>query len=275
MGNKQIVEEYFLNNLESKEGIIGGHHHDNNSTTEDGNHDVALHIFDNIGIAHGYVLDIGAFSTKASNVVPIMNRHNIPGLLLDGVNKYRDAEIKVEWLTKDNIVSILQKYDCPKELDYISIDVDNMDYWLLKSILDAGYISNLLILEFNPIWSAEESYVKRYSDGAHKADTDTSYSSNYGASLAAFTKLLNGHGYRLVHVMKQNSHNDPSCNNAFFIQEIFDADDMFINQHETISKLHPTGFVEAFKRGYNEKKFGTSNVDIVKMILKEKWFNEV
>lgn len=61
----------------------------------------------------------------------------------------------------------------------------------------------------------------------------------------------------------------------FFIQEIFDADDMFINQHETISKLHPIGFVEAFKRGYNEKKFGTSNVDIVKMILKEKWFNEV
>lgn len=275
MGNKQNVEDYFLRDLENKEGTMGGQHSNNDSTTEDGNHDVALHIFDSIGIEHGYVLDIGAFSTKASNVIPIMKQYNIPGLLLDGVNKYHDPEIKVEWLTKDNIVSILNKYQCPKELDYISIDVDNMDYWLLKSVLEAGFVSNLLILEFNPIWSASESYVKKYSDGAHKADSDTGYSSNYGASLLAFTKLLNTYGYRLVHVMKQNSHNDPSCNNAFFIQETFDINDEFKNQIDVIETLHPAGFVEAFKQSYNEKKFGTTNTDIIKMILKEKWFIEV
>jgi len=275
MGNKQIVEDYFLRDLENKEGTMGGQHSNNDSTTEDGNHDVALHIFDSIGIEHGYVLDIGACSTMASNVIPIMKQYNIPGLLLDGVNKYHDPEIKVEWLTKDNIVSILNKYQCPKELDYISIDVDNMDYWLLKSVLEAGFVSNLLILEFNPIWSASESYVKKYSDGAHKADTDTGYSSNYGASLLAFTKLLNTYGYRLVHVMKQNSHNDPSCNNTFFIQVSFDINDEFKNQIDVIETLHPAGFVEAFKQSYNKKKFGTTNPDIIKMILKEKWFIEV
>ena len=84
--------QYFLDNLQDYEGTIGGQHYNNNSTTEDGNHEVALHIFDNIGIEHNYVLDIGAFSTKASNVVPIMKRYNIPGLLLDGVNNITSSD---------------------------------------------------------------------------------------------------------------------------------------------------------------------------------------
>ena len=79
--------KYFLDNLESYEGHIGGHRSNNGSTTEDDNQGVALHIFENIGVEYGYVLDIGAFSKKASNVVPIMEKYNIPGLLLDGSNK--------------------------------------------------------------------------------------------------------------------------------------------------------------------------------------------
>ena len=263
------MEQYFLNELESKEGLIGGQHSSNGSTTEDGNHEVALHIFENIGIEHGYVLDIGAFSTKASNVVPIMKKYKIPGLLLDGVNKYNDLEIVTEWLTRDNIVSILQKYKCPKDLDYISIDIDNMDYWLLKSVLEAGYKSNLLILEFNPIWNHDQLYTKPYSDRAHKADADTNYSSNYGASLAAFAKLLTPYGYRLVHVMKQNAHNNPSCNNAFFLQETFDTEDQFADQQATIERLFPIAFAERFKQEHNQRKFGTTNIKQIKEQLKK------
>lgn len=260
----------FLDNLQQYEGLIGGHHANNGSPTEDGNQGVALHIFENIGIEHEYVLDIGAFSKKASNVVPIMEKYNIPGLLLDGDNKYNDKEITKVWITQDNIVSLLEKYGCPKNVDYISVDIDNMDYWIMKSLLGSGYKSNVIIAEFNPIWSYNEAYTKIYREKTHKADSETSYSSNYGVSLYGLVKLFSQYGYRLVHVMKQNQHGDPSSNNAFFIQEKFDTQNKFQNQEEVIKELFPTAFIEPFKKDGNIRKFGTNDISIVKEELKKR-----
>lgn len=260
---------YFLDNLQQYEGLIGGHHANNGSPTEDGNQKVALHIFENIGIEYGYVLDIGAFSKKASNVVPIMEKYNISGLLLDGDNKYNDKDITKVWITQDNIVSLLEKYGCPKNVDYISVDIDNMDYWIMKSLLDSGYKSNVIIAEFNPIWSYNEAYTKIYREKTHKADSETSYSSNYGVSLYGLVKLFSQHRYRLVHVMKQNQHGDPSSNNAFFIQEKFDTQNKFQNQEEVIKELFPVAFIEPFKKDGNIKKFGTNDISIVKEELKK------
>ena len=267
--------KYYLENLQSLEGLIGGHHSNNGSLTEDGNQDIALHIFDNIGIEHGFVLDIGAFSTKASNVVPVMKKYNIPGLLLDGANKYNDPEIIKTWITVENVQELLQNLNCPKNLDYISLDIDNMDYWIIKAVLDSGYLSNLLIVEFNPLWSYDESYTKKYNPLGNKNDSSTDYTSNYGASLYAFVKLLQKYGYRLVHVMKQNTHGDPSSNNAFFLQEKFDTENLFSNQNEVIKQLFPISFIESFKRNKTFAKFNASNENEIKEILKRDWFTEV
>ena len=256
--------KYFLENLENYVGEIGGHHSDNDSTTEDGNHGIALHIFDNIGIQHGYVLDIGAFSYNASNVTPIMDKYDIDGLLLDGQNKYNDNRITKVWLEPDNVVNILKSHDCPKNLDYISIDIDNMDYWVLKSVLEGGYSSNLIVLEFNPIFNNDESYTKKYQKGAKKKDKQTTLSSNYGASLHAFQKLLSNYGYRLIHVVLQNEYEQPSSNNAFFIKDEFDTDNLFEDGATTINKVFTTPFVEKFKKKGNNSKFKTTDMNVVK-----------
>lgn len=275
MGDKQTMN-YFLDNLEQYDGQIGGHHSDNGSPTEDGNQGVALHIFENIGVEYGYVLDIGAFSKKASNVVPIMEKYNIGGLLLDGDNKYNDPEITKVWITKDNITTLLETNNCPKNVDYISVDIDNMDYWIMKSLLEGGYKSNVIIAEFNPIWSRKEACTKKYFENTRKADGDTAYSSNYGVSLYGLVKLFSEHGYRLVHVMKQNQHGDPSSNNAFFIQERFDTENKFENQEEVLKQVFPTPFIEPFKLDGNIRKFGTNDIEIVKSKLKsEGWFIEL
>lgn len=267
--------EYYLKNLQSKEGLVGGHHSNNGSPTEDGNQEVALHIFENIGIEHKFVLDIGAFSTKASNVIPVMKKYDIPGLLLDGANKYNDPEITKVWITAENVSELLNKFNCPKKLDYISLDIDNMDYWIIKAVLDAGYISNLMIVEFNPLWDYNEAYTKKYNASGNKNDSSTDYTSNYGASLYAFTKLLNKFGYRLIHVMQQNTHGDPSSNNAFFLQEKFDTENLFINQEEVIKTLYPISFIESFKKQKTFNKFKATNESEVKEILKRNWFVEV
>lgn len=256
--------KYFLEDLEDHIGEIGGHHSDNDSTTEDGNHGIALHIFDNIGIQYGYVLDIGAFSYKGSNVTPLMDKYDIDGLLLDGSNKYKDEKITKVWLEPDTIVDILQSHNCPKNLDYISIDIDNMDYWVLQSVLEGGYSSNLIVLEFNPIFNNDESYTKKYKEKAKKTDGETALSSNYGASLHAFQKLLSNYGYRLIHVVLQNEHNQPSSNNAFFIKDEFDTDNLFQDGFTAINKVFTTPFVEAFKQKGNKSKFKTTDMNVVK-----------
>lgn len=240
----------FLNNLNDYvTGVLGGHW-DNvsvdfskpeswiNFATEDRNVHMVNHIFDNIGIHHNFVLDIGAYSSMASNVYPIMKKNNINGILLDGENKHRDPEVKTEWITKDNICNLLNFYNCPKSLDYISLDIDNMDYWILKELLDADYTTNLLVLEFNPIFSCDESFVKKYDSKAIKDGT-----SNYGASLYAFTKLLDSYGYRLIQVL---------TNNAYFIHKRYDISDRFINSEKTLRDLHPIPYMESHKNNFSD-----------------------
>jgi hypothetical protein len=145
----------------------------------------------------------------------------------------------------------------------------------MKSVLEAGYKSNLLIVEFNPLWNNEESYTKRYIEFARKGDFETDGSSNYGASLRCFVNLLTKYDYRLIHVMKNNRHGDVSCNNAFFIQSKFDIENRFSNQEEVIKQLFPISFVESFKKEKNLKKFKTNNPDEIKTILKKEWFLEI
>ena len=256
--------KHFLEDLEDYIGEIGGHRSTNGSTTEDGNHGIALHIFNNIGIEYGYVLDIGAFSYNASNVTPIMDKYDIGGLLLDGSNKYKDERVTKVWLEPDNVVDILKSHKCPKKLDYISIDIDNMDYWVLKSVLEGGYSSNLIILEFNPIFDNDEPYTKKYKKGAKKTDGETAVSSNYGASLHAFQKLLSNYGYRLIHVVLQNEWGQPSSNNAFFIKDKFDTNNLFADGVNTINKVFNTPFVDGTKEKANKSKFKTTDASVIK-----------
>ena len=98
--------EYFLDNLQSYEG--------DTIKTEDGNHMVAIHIFDSIGIEHNYVLDIGTYSIHRSNVTPIMDEYDIKGLLFDGQNKHKEPELVKVWLEEDSIEQILVDNNCLK-----------------------------------------------------------------------------------------------------------------------------------------------------------------
>ena len=142
-----------------------------------------------------------------------------------------------------------------------------MDYWILKSVLEGGYSSNLIVLEFNPIFDNHEPYAKKYQKGAKKKDSQTALSSNYGASLHAFQKLLSNYGYRLIHVVTQNEYGQPSSNNAFFIKDEFDTDNLFKDGVSTINKVFTTPFVEKFKQKGNNSKFKTTDVGVVKDTL--------
>ena len=227
-------------------------------------------------------LDVGAWG--ASNVDYISDKLNWRRLQIDGQEKGSDSySYKVEWMTKENIISILNKYKCPKPLEVISIDLDNMDYWILEQILLNGFKSKIIIFEFNPMYKYNECYTKAYYPNATKSgiplttpgtvtlgrgavirhSTDipiltgnAGSSSWYGASLGAFIKLGKRFGYELVYISpaKINKYGDTdlryhgfNSNNGWLLNKEYIREDDLIH---TPDSLH-TPYIETFKEKGN------------------------
>jgi hypothetical protein len=39
------------------------------------------------------------------------------------------------WIGSDTIVELFERYNVPAEVDYVSIDLDSVDLWVLRSLL--------------------------------------------------------------------------------------------------------------------------------------------
>ena len=88
--------------------------------------------------------------------------------------------------------------------------------------------------------------------------------SNYGASLRAFTDLLDKHNYRLVQTIS---------NNAIFIKAKFDYLNMFENKINNIKNLHANPWIEPHKIKNNKSVFGTSEIIEIKKIIQNKFID--
>ena len=86
-----------------------------------------------------------------------------------------------------------------------SLDIDSFDWHLLKAMLNQGFRPNIIVHEYNSHFGPEWSYSRCYG-----ADTVYDPKVRFGASLAAYGKLLHPH-YQFVTV-------DSSGVNAFWIQ---------------------------------------------------------
>jgi len=66
---------------------------------------------------------------------------------IENVRHSKDFQpnIKKEIVTAENIQSLFQKYDVPKNFDLLSIDIDYNDYWVWKAITD--YHPRVVVME--------------------------------------------------------------------------------------------------------------------------------
>lgn len=153
------------------------------------------YIFKHIGTTNKFVVDFGAgtLNSGLSNSRYLIES-GWSGLLMDGNPAEENEIIKKEFITAENIVSLFDKYNVPKEFDMLSIDIDGNDFWVLKSILNSDYSPRVIINEFNGCLQEGDLQVMKYNP-------EHSWGSNdyYGASFEAFKTLLNQGGYTLVH----------------------------------------------------------------------------
>lgn len=71
------------------------------------------------------------------------------GLLLDGSFHNASINLHSHFITSANIVSLFRKHGVPAQPDYVSIDVDSADLWIMRALLASVYRPRVLSIEFN------------------------------------------------------------------------------------------------------------------------------
>ena len=159
------------------------------------------YIFKNIGTTNKFCVEFGFNSNSltqgtGSNVARLVLEDKWNCLLLDVDNENELINLHKEFLTPENITDIFKKYLVPIQPDYVSIDVDSIDLWLMKAILTNGYRPRLITTEYNVNFPLEYSYTV-------KSGTRWLYNDMvYGASLLALNKVAEEFNYSLISVVK-------------------------------------------------------------------------
>ena len=147
--------------------------------------------------------------------------HKWNGLLL-GIGCEEDKSINYHkhHLKLNNITEIFKKYSVPIEFDFLCVDTDWSDWYLLYKILTI-YKPRCIMVEINHIFNYDEDRVILYEDGSEKNIARPSYGSIYqGASIKSITNLCKD--YTLIYVNSDKS-------DAFLVRNDIEEKNKFLN----------------------------------------------
>ena len=116
-------------------------------------------------------------------------------LLLDGENENPEINLRRHRLDAANIGSIFRQYGVPQEPEYLSIDVDSTDLWLLAAVLQE-YRPLVVSVEYNSHFPLEAA-ITFPNDPGERWEGDR----GYGASLKALDLVARKNGYSLLWVV--------------------------------------------------------------------------
>jgi hypothetical protein len=188
---------------------------------EDG---LTVEIFRRIGVEHRRCVELGC-GPNGGNAGVLVAGLGFEGLLVDGSEdlieiarklyaEYPSARIECAWITRETLEDLLGAHGFDRDVDYLGIDLDGIDYWLWEAFPTRPRV---VICEFNPFLGREAAVTIPYrTDFSRKQvgeDGRRVYPRGYwGASIAAFAALGRRKGYRLVG-------SAPRSTNAYFVRD--------------------------------------------------------
>lgn len=157
------------------------------------------HIFKNIGTTNKFFVDLGAgaYDGKMSNTRTL--KHNgWEGFGVDCAN-ITDEWIIKEFVKPENVIKILASQSTPESFDFLNLDLDSSDYWVLKELL-SFYFPRVICTEFNGVLVPHIPVALQYEDGYTWDNTN-----KYGYSFSAGKKLLEAHGYKIIYNLHETN----------------------------------------------------------------------
>ena len=191
---------------------------------EDG---IIQEIFRRIGTGNRTFVEFGVETGIECNTVKLLIE-GWRGLWLDGSQGHvaqiqmnfaaflNDGRLRVlqSFITAENINSLIQQGGFTGNIDLLSIDIDNNDYWVWKAIETVK--PRAVVIEYNATLRPPLSLVVPYNPAGL-----WNGSNYFGASLEALVRLGRDKGYRLVGCSIGGA-------NAFFVQDAI-AGDLFLD----------------------------------------------
>ena len=166
-------------------------------------------------------LEIGTQDYKESNTRFLLINRNWDGFLIEGdkgdVQKIKsqriywkhNLKIRNKFITKDNINDVVRKFNVPKKLGLLSLDIDGVDYWVLKELSTLN--PSIVICEYNSLFGEKKSITVPYKENFIRSKEHYS-NLYYGASIQAFIDIMKTKDYFLIGT-------NTAGNNAFFVRK--------------------------------------------------------
>ena len=231
--------------------------YENKIYSQNGEDGITLEIIKRLNIENGYYVEFGTQDGNECNTRILREQYKWNGLLMDGFYENNNINLKKEFITRENVINLFEKYNVPKHFNLLSIDVDFNDFYILHKILQY-YSMDIIILEYNAYFSPyEDSSIKYNPLGMWDG---TNY---FGASLLCFQKLLNKFDYNLVYTENKGV-------NAFFIKnnyvdkfKLYDNIDILYNAAKYGNGPNGGHIIDARNRNFVTFKDIVDSFDIV------------
>jgi hypothetical protein len=183
--------------------------------SQNGEDGILLYLFSLIGTTNKRVVEICAGNGIECNAANLIINQGWIGLLVDGSEEklavgkrfyancrdtfFYPPTLLASWVTAENVNALVAENGFGGEIDLLSLDLDGMDYWVLKALTCIR--PRAIILEVNTRWGPERAVTLPY-----RPDFTMDWNRHpwcSGASLSAFVNLGRERGYRLVGTNRQ------------------------------------------------------------------------
>jgi len=169
------------------------------------------------------IVEFGAWDgVHLSNTKYFIDTKGYEALLIDGDN-HGNINVKEHFITKENVIDILEKYKVPVDFDLFCIDLDGNDIYIMEEVLNY-FKPRVIIAEYNPKFQPNESYAIKY-DPEHTWSNDD----YYGFSFLAGQIMAKKFGYTCIF---QND-----ALNMYFVKNEYLAESLGCEVSEIDSKI--------------------------------------
>jgi hypothetical protein len=176
-----------------------------------------------------FYVEFGVENGNECNTRILREKYKWNGLQMDGGNENDIINLRKEFITKENIVELFVKYNVPKHINLLSVDIDFNDFYCLNEILK-NYTCDIIICEYNATHSPDEDNIIIYDkNGSWDA---TNY---FGASLLSYEKLAKKYNYSLIYC------NENGVNCFFLHNDIIKQKNLEFKNFGDITKISPHG----------------------------------
>jgi hypothetical protein len=202
----------------------------------------------NLESRNSFFVEIGAADGLENCTAWLAIAKSYGGLMVEGdtqlATQCREAYqfLKVNWalhfanlfVDENNVEGLLKM--CPyRSPDVFSLDIDGIDYYVARKVLELGFKPKVIVVEYNSAFGPEEAVTIAHKSCFNRWQEHSS-GLYYGVSVAGWRKLFETHDYQFLTTEKSGT-------NAFFIDP----------------SAFPDGFTRSLKQVPFRENIGDSN----------------